>query len=72
MKIESSKEYMTAILPNDVGVVWLKGSHTANVYDGWNSTNPVDCFTFAWEKNLTSQLDFTTALQSHIEYMEAS
>ena len=72
MKIESSKEYMTAILPNDVGVVWLKGSHTANVYDGWNSTNPVDCFTFAWEKGITSQLDFTTALQSHIEYMEAS
>ena len=70
MKIESSKEYMTAILPNDVGVVWLKGSHTANVYQGWKSTNAIDCFTFAWEKNLTSQLDFTTALQSHIEYME--
>ena len=72
MRIESSKEYMTAILPNDVGVVWLKGSHTANVYQGWNSTNPIDCFTFAFEKNRTSQLDFTSALQSHIEYMEAS
>jgi hypothetical protein len=70
MKIESSQDYMTAILPNDVGVVWLKGSHTANVYQGWKSTNPIDCFTFAFEKNRTSMLDFTTALQSHIEYME--
>jgi hypothetical protein len=72
MKIESTKDYMTAILPNDVGVVWLKGSHTANVYQGWNSTNPIDCFTFAFEKNRTSQLDFTSALQSHIEYMESA
>jgi hypothetical protein len=72
MRIESSKDYMTAILPNDVGVVWLKGSHTANVYQGWNSTNPIDCFTFAFEKNRTSQLDFTSALQSHIEYMESA
>ena len=72
MKIESSKDYMTATLPNDVGVVWCKGSHYANIYEGWNSTNPIDCFSFAWEKNRTSQLDFTRALQSHIEYMEAS
>lgn len=72
MHIESSNGYLVATLPNDVGVVWLKGSHTANVYDGWNSTNPIDCFTFAFEKNRTSMLDFTSALQSHIEYMEAS
>ena len=51
MHIESSNGYLVATLPNDVGVVWLKGSHTANVYDGWNSTNPIDCFTFAFEKN---------------------
>ena len=71
MKIESSNGYMVATIAKNTGVVWLKGSHTANVYEGWNSTNAVDCFTFAWEKNLTTQLDFTTALQSHIEYMEA-
>lgn len=70
MRIESSKDYMTAILPNDVGVVWLKGSHTANIYQGWKSRNPIDCFTFAFEKNRTTQLDFTSALQTHLEYME--
>lgn len=72
MRIESSKDYMTAILPNDVGVVWLKGSHTANIYQGWTSRNPIDCFTFAFEKNRTTQLDFTSALQTHLEYMEES
>jgi hypothetical protein len=72
MKIESSNGYLVASLPNNVGVVWLKGSHTANVYHGWKSTNAIDCFTFAFEKDRASMLDFTTALQSHIEYMEAS
>lgn len=71
MNIKSSADYMTATLPNDVGVVWYKGSHYANVYEGFNSPNPIDCFSFAWEKNRTSQLDFTSALQTHIEYMEA-
>ena len=70
MNITSSADYMTATLPNDVGVVWYKGSHYANVYEGFNSPNPIDCFSFAWEKNRTSQLDFTSALQTHIEYME--
>ena len=70
MKITSSADYMTATLPNDVGVVWQKGSHYANIYEGWNSPNPIDCFSFAWEKNRTTQLDFTSALQTHIEYME--
>lgn len=70
MRIESSKDYLTAILPNDVGVVWLKGSHTANIYQGWESRSPIDCFTFAFEKNRTTQLDFTSALQTHLEYME--
>ena len=72
MQITSSADYMTAHLSNDIGVVWFKGSHYANIYDGWYSPNPVYCFSFAWEKNLASMLDFTTALQTHIEYMEAS
>lgn len=70
MQITSSPDYMTAHLPNDIGVVWYKGSHYANIYDGWNSPNPIDCFSFAFEKNRTTQLDFTSALQTHIEYME--
>lgn len=64
MVIYSMENYMVAHLPNDVGVVWLKGSHTANVYDGWKSANNVDCFSFSFEKNETSMLDFTTALES--------
>ena len=72
MNIKSSADYMTATLPNDVGVVWYKGSHYANVYEGFNSPNPIDCFSFAFEKNRTSQLDFTSALQTHIEYMESA
>ena len=71
MHITSSTDYMTATLPNDVGVVWYKGSHYANVYEGFNSPTPIDCFSFAWDKNKTSQLDFTSALQTHIEYLEA-
>jgi hypothetical protein len=67
MKIQSSNGYLVATLPNDTGVVWLKGSHTANVYQGWKSTNAIDCFTFAFEKNRTTQLDFTTSLQKYLE-----
>lgn len=67
MNITSSQDYMTATLPNDVGVVWYKGSHYANVYEGFNSPNPIDCFSFAFEKNRTSQLDFTRSLQIYLE-----
>jgi hypothetical protein len=66
MKIYSSPDYLTAHLPNDIGVVWFKGSHYANIYDGWNSPNPVDCFSFAFEKNKTSMLDFTSTLESYL------
>lgn len=67
MKIYSTREYMTAHLDNDVGVVWFKGSHHANIYDGWDSPNAVDCFSFAWEKNKTSMLDFTESLAVWLE-----
>ena len=67
VNITSSTDYITAKLPNDIGVVWFKGSHYANIYDGWNSPNPVDCFSFAFEKNRTTQLDFTTSLQTYLE-----
>ena len=62
MKIYSTRDHMTAHLENDIGVVWFKGSNYANVYDGWNSPNPVDCFSFAFEKNKTTMLDFTESL----------
>ena len=43
-----------------LSVEW-NGGHTANVYDMVG--NNVDCFTFAWEKNNPTQLDFTNALE---------
>ena len=70
MVIISTEDHMVAHLPNDIGVVWFKGSHTANVYDGWGSVNNVDCFSFSFEKNETSMLDFTTALESWASYAE--
>jgi hypothetical protein len=64
MKIYSSPKYLVAHLPNDIGVVWRKGSHYANTYDGWTSTNPVDAFSFGWEHDHATMLDFTSALQT--------
>ena len=72
MKIYSMEHHMVAHLPNDIGVVWFKGSHYANVYDGWGSVNNVDCFSFSFEKNETSMLDFTTALESWMNYVDAA
>ena len=45
-------------------VEWEMGTHTANVYDYYDSN--VDVFTFAWHKNRASMLDFTTALESYL------
>ena len=64
MQILSNKTSMVAIA-GDHTVRWAKGSHTANVFLGGHE---VDVFTFAWCKDKASQLDFTTALQSYLEY----
>ena len=70
MRIISKGDRLIAVpLANMSRVEWVKGSHTAEVYAG-NDLFAHDVFTFAFEKNRTSMLDFTTALQSHIEYME--
>ncbi len=66
MHITSSPEYLTAQITDSLGVVWYKGSHYANVYEGFTSTNPIDCFSFAWEKDRTSMLDFTSALERFV------
>ena len=67
MKIFSTPEYMVA-LTDTLNVEWHKGTHTANVT---NARGDMDVFTFAWEKNRTSMLDFTEALQSYLTYLEA-
>lgn len=50
--------------PTDIWHSWRQGSHTANVYHGFKE---IDCYTFAWEKNETSMLDFTNALESYLK-----
>lgn len=68
LKIVSNGDTMTAY-DGLASFEWVKGSHTVNVYG--LEPYAVDCFTFAWEKNRTSMLDFTTALQTHLDYLEA-
>lgn len=62
---------MSAYLPRQTRVDWVKGSHTANVYMG-HDAYAHDVFTFAWEKNRASMLDFTTALESWMNYVDAA
>ena len=64
MQILSTGDGFVA-LAGDHSIRWVKGTHTAGVCSG---TGEVDVFTFAWEKNEPSQLDFTSALQNYLEY----
>ena len=67
MQIISNGERMLALTPT-LTVEWFIGSHTANV------TGPrgdMDVFTFAFDKNTTQMLDFTSALQNYLDYLEA-
>jgi hypothetical protein len=64
LKIYSSPLFLTAKVSEDKGIIWRKGSHYANIYHGWNSTNPVDAFSFGWEHDHATMLDFTSALQT--------
>lgn len=66
MKIYSDDFEMTALTDNLI-IKWWKGSHTAEVFRNDNLAH--DIFTFAWEKNRPSMLDFTTSLQNYLEYV---
>lgn len=66
MQILSNGETMKAFT-DTLTVEWVIGSHTANVTA---QRGDMDCFTFSWEKNKPSMLDFTSALQSYLEYLE--
>lgn len=64
MRIISKGDSMIATaLPNNIWHKWTKGSHTVNV---WKGGKEIDCYTFAWEKNRTSMLDFTSALEGYL------
>lgn len=64
MRIRSFDEFIIVTFPKTaVAHKWIKGSHTVNVYNG---NGNIDCYTFAWEKDRPSMLDFTTALASYL------
>lgn len=63
MQIISTPDTMIAVV-DDLTILWRKGTHTANVFQAEGG----DVFTFAWDKNETSMLDFTSALQNYLEY----
>ena len=48
-----------------VRVTWVNGSHTANVFD--ESGREIDCFTFGWEKDKATGLDFADSLNAWME-----
>lgn len=57
---------MSAYLPRQTRVDWLKGSHTAHVYRA-HDAYAYDVFTFAFEKDRASMLDFTESLENWIK-----
>lgn len=67
LTINSTPSHLIVQLPRKIKVHWLKGSHTAEVYAG-NDLFAHDVFTFAFEKDRTSMLDFTEALESWLNY----
>jgi hypothetical protein len=67
--IRSTPAHLIAELPRKIKVHWLKGSHTANVYAG-NDLFAHDVFTFSFEKDRASMLDFTTALEGWMKYRD--
>ena len=62
--ISKSDRFIAFPLRNMGRVEWIKGSHTANVLS--NTGEALDVFTFAWEKDRASMLDFTTALEGYL------
>lgn len=68
MNIVTTRYNIVAYLDNGKRIGWPKGSHMAHIYN--SAGDEIDVFSFSWEKNNPSMLDFTTALQSHLEYSE--
>jgi hypothetical protein len=70
MRIISNGSTLVALLDNDKGrIEWHKGSHYADIFDAQGKVQ--DPFSFGWEKNTTSMLDFTKSLHNYLSYAEA-
>ena len=66
MRIYSDDFEMTAVT-NEYIIKWTKGTHTAEVFRKGDALVH-DVFTFAFEKNQTAMLDFTSSLENYLEY----
>jgi len=67
LQLRSDGETITVYgLPMDETIEWDKRTHYAYCYNGGGYM--VDSFSFAWEKNNPSMLDFQLALHNFIDY----
>lgn len=65
MRIISKSDCMIATaLPNSEWHKWEKGGHYVNV---WRGGTEIDIYSFAWDKNRPTMLDFTSSLQNYLE-----
>ena len=65
MKSDGNTFVLTG-LPFDETIEWVKGTHTAHCVNGGGRV--VDVFTFSFEKNKPTMVDFLSSAQSFIEY----
>ena len=67
MHIKSDGEtLLVSGLPSNETIEWEMGTHYGYIHNSVGRI--VDQFSFSWEKNKPSMLDFTEALQNWIEY----
>ena len=67
LHIQTDRDTVTMTgLPYGEHVEWVKGTHTAYVHSG--SGRIVDAFSFSWEKNSPTMLDFTESLHTWLDY----
>ena len=65
MKSDGNTFVLTG-LPFGETIEWVKGTHTAHCVNG--AGRVVDMFSFSWEKNKPTMVDFLSSAQSFIEY----
>lgn len=65
MRIISKSDCMIATaLPHGEWHKWEKGGHFVNV---WRGGTEIDVYSFAWDKDRPTMLDFTESLQRYLE-----
>lgn len=65
MRIISKSDCMIATFPaTGVWHKWEKGGHFVNV---WRGGTEIDVYSFAWDKDRPTMLDFTESLQRYLE-----